>query len=40
MMSGLNVSVEMNGDIILDTGDIIIRSLVVMMILVPIVSSL
>ena len=40
MMSGLNVSVEMNGDIILDTGDIIIRSLVVMMILVPSIQSI
>ena len=40
MMSGLNVSVEMNGDIILDTGDIITRSLVVMMILVPSIQSI
>ena len=40
MMRGLNVSVEMNGDIILDTGDIIIRSLVVMMILVPSIQSI
>ena len=40
MMSGLNVSVEMNGDIREDTGDIIIRSLVVMMILVPSIQSI
>ena len=39
MMSGLNVSVEMNGDIREDTGDITIRSLVVMMILVPSIQS-
>ena len=40
MMRGLNVSVEMNGDIREDTGDIIIRSLVVMMILVPSIQSI
>ena len=34
MMKGLNVSVEMNGDITPETGDTIIRSLVVIMVLV------
>ena len=34
MMRGLNVSVEMNGDITPGAGDIIIRSLVVMMMVV------
>ena len=34
MMRGLNVRVEMNGDITLEAGDTITRSLVVMMVLV------
>ena len=34
MMSGLNVNDEMNGDITLDAGDIITRSLVVVMMVV------
>ena len=39
MMSGLNVNNEMNGDITPEAGDTIIRSLVVMMILVPSIHS-